>query len=148
MSLNDKINADIKEAMKARETLRLETLRSIRAAILEFEKSGVDREMTSDDELKILNSAVKKRRDAIEQYSNAGRTEAAAKEQQELDILMSYLPSQLSADEVRDAIRGVIADVGATGPSDFGKVMGVAVKQLKGRTDGSTIQAVVKELLG
>ncbi|GMV53757.1 MAG: GatB/YqeY domain-containing protein [Chlorobi bacterium] len=148
MSLNDKINADIKEAMKARETLRLETLRSIRAAILEFEKSGVDREMTSDDELKILNSAVKKRRDAIEQYANAGRTEAAAKEQQELDILMSYLPSQLSADEVRDAIRGVIADVGATGPSDFGKVMGVAVKQLKGRTDGSTIQAVVKELLG
>lgn len=134
--------------MKARETLRLETLRSIRAAILEFEKSGVDREMTSDDELKILNSAVKKRRDAIEQYANAGRTEAAAKEQQELDILMSYLPSQLSADEVRDAIRGVIADVGATGPSDFGKVMGVAVKQLKGRTDGSTIQAVVKELLG
>jgi Uncharacterized conserved protein len=104
--------------------------------------------MTSDDELKILNSAVKKRRDAIEQYANAGRTEAAAKEQQELDILMSYLPSQLSADEVRDAIRGVIADVGATGPSDFGKVMGVAVKQLKGRTDGSTIQAVVKELLG
>jgi len=148
MSLNDKINADIKEAMKARETLRLETLRSIRAAILEFEKSCVDREMTSDDELKILNSAVKKRRDAIEQYANAGRTEAAAKEQQELDILMSYLPSQLSADEVRDAIRGVIADVGATGPSDFGKVMGVAVKQLKGRTDGSTIQAVVKELLG
>jgi len=148
MSLNEKINADIKEAMKARETLRLETLRSIRAAILEFEKSGVDREMTSDDELKILNSAVKKRRDAIEQYTNAGRTEAAAKEQQELDILMSYLPSQLTADEVRDAIRGIIANVGATGPSDFGKVMGVAVKQLKGRTDGSTIQAVVKELLG
>ncbi len=148
MNLTEQINADIKSAMIARDSLRLETLRSIRAGILEFEKSGVERSMTPDDEFKILNAAAKKRKDAIEQYENAGRTEAAEKEKAELEIIMSYLPEQMSADDVRNAVKAIIADVGATGPADFGKVMGAAMKQLKGKADGSLIQSIAKELIG
>lgn len=148
MNLTETINADIKAAMIARDTLKLETLRSIRAGILEFEKSGVDRAMTADDEFKILNSAAKKRKDAIEQYDAVGRTEAADKERAELVIIMQYLPQQLSAEEVTASIKTIITEAGATGASDFGKVMGAAMKQLKGKADGALIQSTVKALLG
>lgn len=148
MNLTETINADIKAAMIARDSLKLETLRSIRAGILEFEKSGVDRAMTPDDEFKILNSAAKKRKDAIEQYDNVGRTEAADKERAELEIIMAYLPQQLSAEEVQATIQAIITEVGATGAADFGKVMGAAMKQLKGKADGALIQSTVKALLG
>lgn len=147
MSFTTTINDQIKTAMKAGDKLRLEVLRSLRAGILEFEKSGVDREMTADDEFKIINAAAKKRKDAIEQYTNAGRPEAAAKEQAELDIIMEFLPAQMSADEVKAEIARIIADVGATGPGDFGKVMGAAMKTLKGKADGNVIQSVAKDLL-
>ncbi len=147
MNLTDTINDQIKTAMKAGDKLRLEVLRSIRAGILEFEKSGVDRAMTPDDEFKILNFAAKKRKDAIEQFSNAGRIEAAEKEQQELAIIMEFLPEQMSADDVRSEIQRIIADTGASTPADFGKVMGAAMKSLKGKTDGSLIQSLTKELL-
>lgn len=148
MNLTEQINADIKEAMKSRDALRLETLRSIRAGILEFEKSGAGRDLTPDDEFKILNSAAKKRRDAIDLYVQNGRTDAAAKEQAELDIIKSYLPEQMSNDDVRAAITAIISEVGATAPSDFGKVMGAAMKSLKGKADGAVIQSIAKELLG
>lgn len=148
MNLTERISADIKEAMKSRDSLRLETLRSIRAGILEFEKSGTDRTMTSDDEFKILNSAAKKRKDAIELYENAQRSEAAEKERAELAIIMSYLPEQMDADAVRAAIAEIVSQLGANQPSDFGKVMGMAMKQLKGKADGTLIQTVAKELLG
>src|ERR1039458_8497590 len=94
MNLKDKINEDLKSAMKSRNKLRLETIRSIRALILEFEKSGKGQELNPDEELKMLNGAVKKRRDSIEQFSLAGRTELAQKEEAELNILMSYMPKQ------------------------------------------------------
>lgn len=147
MNLPERISSDIKEAMKAGDKLRLETLRSIRAGILEFEKSGVDRAMTDDDAIAVLNKAAKKRRDAIEQYTAAGRTDAAAQEEAELAIIQEYLPAQLSEEEVRSAMREIIAQVGASAPSDFGKVMGMAMKQLKGKADGTIIQSVAKELL-
>jgi uncharacterized protein YqeY len=145
--LTNTINDQIKTAMKAGDKLRLEVLRSIRAGILEFEKSGVDRAMTPDDEFKIINGAAKKRKDAIEQYTNANRPDAAAKEQAELDIIMEFLPAQMSADEVKAEIQKIIADVGAAGPGDFGKVMGAAMKSLKGKADGSLIQSLTKDLL-
>ena len=147
MNLPERISSDIKEAMKAGDKLRLETLRSIRAGILEFEKSGVDRAMTDDDAIAVLNKAAKKRRDAIEQYTAAGRTDVAAQEEAELAIIQEYLPAQLSEEEVRSAMREIIAQVGASAPSDFGKVMGMAMKQLKGKADGTIIQSVAKELL-
>lgn len=148
MTLTDTINDHIKEAMKAGDKLRLETLRSLRAGILEFEKSGQDRAMGPDDEFKILNSAAKKRKDAIEQFEAAGRSEAAEKERQELAIIMAYLPAQLTEDEVTAEVRQIIASVGATTAADFGKVMGAATKALKGKADGSMIQRIAKQLLG
>jgi uncharacterized protein len=147
MTLTETINAHIKEAMLAGEKLRLETLRSIRALILEFEKSGAGRAMTPDDELSLLNGAAKKRKDAITQYEEVGRTDAAQKERDELAIIQQYLPEQLSEADVRKTIQEVIATTGATGPADMGKVMGGAMKQLKGRADGALIQQLVKELL-
>jgi len=147
MSLTDAINEQIKTAMKAGDKIRLETLRSIRAGILEFEKSGLDRPMTDEDAFKIVNSAAKKRKDAIEQFDAAGRTEAAEKERQELSIIMEFLPAQMSEQEVRAAVAAIISDLGASQPSDFGKVMGLATKQLKGKTDGSLIQSIAKQLL-
>ncbi|NQW29636.1 MAG: GatB/YqeY domain-containing protein [Ignavibacteria bacterium] len=147
MSLTETINAHIKEAMLAGEKLRLETLRSIRALIIEFEKSGVGRDMNPDDELSLLNSAAKKRKDAISQYNEVGRLEAAQKEREELVIIQQYLPEQLSEADIRKAIQDVISTIGATGPADMGKVMGGAMKQLKGKADGTLIQTLVKELL-
>lgn len=147
MALTDIINEQLKAAMKAGDKVRLETLRSIRAGILEFEKSGAGRDMTPDDELKILNSAAKKRRDAIEQYDTHGRTEAAAQERAELAVIQEFLPAQLSEAEVEAAVREVIAQVGASGPGDVGKVMGAAMKTLKGKADGTLIQATAKRLL-
>ncbi|MEY2720407.1 MAG: hypothetical protein RLZZ273_1773 [Bacteroidota bacterium] len=147
MSLTDAINEQIKTAMKAGDKVRLETLRSIRAGILEFEKSGIDRAMTDDDAFKIVNSAAKKRKDAIEQFESAGRIEAAEKERQELAIIMEFLPAQMTEEEVRAAVAAIISELGASQPGDFGKVMGMATKQLKGKTDGSLIQSIAKQML-
>lgn len=134
--------------MLSGDKVRLETLRSIRALILEFEKSGIDRAMTAEDEVKILTSAAKKRKDAIEAYDGAGRTEAADKERAELAIIQEFLPAQMSDDDVRAELQNVIASIGATSPSDVGKVMGAAMKTLKGKADGNVIQRIAKELLG
>lgn len=148
MTLAETINQQMKAAMLASDKLRLETLRSIRALILEFEKSGIDRAMTPEDEIKILSSAAKKRRDAIDAYDNAGRTEAADKERAELAIIQEFLPAQMSEDDVRKELQAVIATIGASGPGDVGKVMGAAMKTLKGKADGGLIQRVAKDLLG
>lgn len=148
MSLSERITADMKTAMKNGDKLRLETVRALRAAILEFEKSGAAAAMTFDDEVRILNAAVKKRRDAIELYQSAGRLELATKEQQELDIIMEYLPEQVSEADIRRELQSLVDSLGVSGPSGFGKLMGAATKLLKGRADGNAIQRIAKELLG
>ncbi|MCX6140423.1 MAG: GatB/YqeY domain-containing protein [Candidatus Kapabacteria bacterium] len=119
MTLSENIVDQIKTAMKSGDKVRLETLRSLRALILEFEKSGVDREMTSDDEFKILNSSAKKRKDAIEQYEAVGRTDTANAERAELAIIMEFLPAQMSEDEVRAEVKALAASIGATQQADF-----------------------------
>jgi len=148
VSLKDKINEDLKAAMKSGEKLKLETIRSIRALILEFEKSGVGREINPDDEIKMLSTAAKKRKDAIEQYQNANRPELAEKEEAELKIIMEYLPKQYSESEVEDIIKKIAADVDAKEKKDFGKLMPLAVKELKGKAEGKIIKSVVEKLLG
>jgi uncharacterized protein YqeY len=148
MSLTETINQQLKAAMLASDKIRLETLRSIRALILEFEKSGIDRSMTPEDEIKILTSAAKKRKDAIEAFDAAGRTEVADKERTELAIIQEFLPAQMSDDDIRAELQTVIAAIGASSPSDVGKVMGAAMKTLKGKADGTVIQRIAKELLG
>lgn len=148
MTLKEKINEDLKNAMKSGEKLRLESVRAIRAKILEFEKSGIGREMNSDDEIKLLSSEVKKRKDSIEQYNAAGRNDLAEKEKAEMLIIQEYLPKQLTEDEIRDVIKSLAASVGAATKSDFSKLMPAAAKELKGKADGKIIRSLVEEFLG
>lgn len=138
----------MKTAMKSGDKLRLETLRSLRALILEFEKSGAGRAMTEEDEQKMLLTASKKRKDAIEQFRNAGRTEAADKEAAELAIIQEFLPKQMNEAEVETAVKAIIESTGAKTPQEVGKVMGAAMKELRGKADGNLVQAVAKRLLG
>jgi uncharacterized protein len=147
MNLKDKINEDLKVAMKSGDKLRLETIRSIRALILEFEKSGKNIEFTADEELKMLNGAVKKRRDSIEQFTLAGRTELAQKEEAELKILMSYMPKQLTEEEVFLEVKRIAEEINAKGKEDFPKLMPKAAQFLKGKTDGKIVKAAVDKYL-
>lgn len=147
MNLKDKINEDLKSAMKSGDKLRLETIRSIRALILEFEKSGTGKEFTPDEELKMLNGAVKKRRDSIEQFTLAGRTELAQKEEAELKILISYMPKQLTEEEVYLEVKRIAEEIGAKGKGDFPKLMPKAAQLLKGKTDGKIVKAAVDKYL-
>jgi uncharacterized protein len=151
MSLKDRISDDIKTAMKAKDKVRLETVRSIKKVILEKESlvrpSGQD-ELTADQELEVLTQLAKQRRDSVEQYQKAGRDDLANQEAQELAIIEEYLPQQLSDAEVEAVIDELIAKTGAASPKDMGKVMGPAMQQLKGRADGGKVQALVKAKLG
>ncbi|MFA6541229.1 MAG: GatB/YqeY domain-containing protein [Bacteroidota bacterium] len=147
MNLTEKINEDLKTAMKSGDKIRLETLRMLRAQILEFEKSGLNREMTDDDSMKILLSAVKKRKESVEVYEKAGRSELAEKEQKEIEIIQEYLPKQMSKEEAEIIIAKIIADVAATSPKDIGKVMPPIMKELKGKIEGKIINEIVKQKL-
>jgi uncharacterized protein YqeY len=148
MSLESRINDEMKTAMKNGDKLRLETLRSIRASIIEFAKSGAGREMNADDEINLLNSIAKKRKDAIEMYKNAGRNELMDKEQAELQIIMEFLPKQLTMDELLEEIKAIINENGFDKPSDVGKLIGASIKKLKGQADSKMIQQIAKDLLG
>ncbi|AFN75798.1 putative GatB/Yqey [Melioribacter roseus P3M-2] len=147
MSLKDKINEDLKEAMKSGDKVRLETIRSIRALILEFEKSGSGKTLNEDEEIKLLTSAAKKRREAVEQYKAAGRNELAEKEEAELKIIESYLPKQLSTEEVFEEIKKIAGEIGASSKEDFPKLMPAAAKTLKGRAEGKLIKEMVEKFL-
>ena len=150
MSLRDRISADIKAAMKAKDKIRLETVRSIKKAILEKEVSirPSGREVLDEsEELDLLSQLAKQRRDSIAQYRSAGREDLAEREDRELAILKTYLPSELSPEELKAAIEEIVARLEATSIKDMGKVMQAAMQQLKGRADGSTVQQLVKAKL-
>ena len=146
--LTDIITEQMKAAMKSGDKLRLETIRSIRALILEFEKSGVGRTMTEEDEQKLLISAAKKRKDSVEQYRAANREDLASKEEAELAIIQEFLPKQMDESEVEVVVKTIIEQVGAKTPQEVGKVMGAAMKELRGKADGTLVQTVAKRLLG
>lgn len=150
MDLKERIGEDIKTAMKAKDKIRLQTVRSIKKAILEKEvevrPQGQD-SLTPEQEIELLSQQAKQRRDSIEQFKNAGRDDLADKETQELAIIETYLPEQVSDSELEAIIDKLIASVGATSAKDLGKVMGPAMKQLKGKADGKKIQALVKSKL-
>jgi hypothetical protein len=150
MSLKDRISEDIKIAMKAKDKVRLETVRSIKKVLLEKEVSlrpQGQESLTESQELEVLAQQAKQRRDSIEQYRQAGRDDLADKEAQELAIIEEYLPGQLSDEEVGAVVDEVIASVGATSVKDMGKVMGSVMQQLKGRAEGQKIQVIVKAKL-
>ena len=147
MRLKDKINEDLKAAMKSGDKLRLSTVRSIRALILEFEKSGSGKELNAEEEIKLLNSAAKKRKDSIEQYRNAGREDLAEKEEGELKIILEYLPKQLTEEEIFAEVKKLAEELHAKTKDDFSILMSQAVKRLKGKADGKAIKNVVENIL-
>ena len=150
MTLKERIGEDIKSAMKAKDKIRLETVRGIKKAILEKEialrPKGQD-SLTQEQEIELLAQQAKQRRDSIEQFQKAGREDLAQKEKQELAILETYLPEQIDDAQLESIIEEIITSVGATSAKDLGKVMGAAIKQLKGQADGQKIQALVKSKL-
>jgi uncharacterized protein YqeY len=148
MSLSDTISADISKAMKAGQKLRLETLRTILAALKEktVEKrpqGGI----TGDDELAVLMQAAKKRREAADIFAQQGRKDIADLEEEELLVIQEYLPKPMTEEALRAIIGRVIASTGASGSKDFGKVMPVVMKEVKGKIDGKIVQSTVKTLL-
>jgi len=147
MNLKDKINQDLKDAMKSSDKIRLSVVRSIRALILEFEKSGIGKELALEDELKMLTTAAKKRKDSIEQFRNAGRNELADSEEAELKILMDYLPKQMDETEIKNEIIRLAFEIGAKGKEDFPKLMPLVMKELKGKADGKLVKSIVESIL-
>jgi uncharacterized protein YqeY len=147
MNLKDKINEDLKAAMKSGDKIKLETVRSIRAVILEFEKSGSGKEITPDDEIKMLSTAAKKRKEAIEQFEKAGRNELADKEKAELEVIMEYMPKQLSEEEILSIIKKIAEELGVTGKDGFAKLMPTSMKEMKGKADGKIVRALVEKYL-
>ncbi len=147
MSLKETINEDLKKAMLAGPSVRLDTIRAIRAEILKMDKSGMNREMTPEEEIALLTKQAKQRKESIEMFAAAGRQDLVDKEQGQLDILSEYLPKPLSNEEAEVIINKIIADTGASTQKDFGKVMGAASKELKGKIDGKIIQEIVKSKL-
>ncbi len=148
MSLEQKIMSSLKTAMLAKDEAALRSLRAIKAAILLAKTSeGAKGDLSQDDEMKLLQKLVKQRRDSLEIFQQQNRPDLAAKEQEELEVIEKFLPQQLSPEELKAELQGIISSVGAAAPADFGKVMGVASKQLAGRADGKAIAATVKDLL-
>lgn len=148
MSLENKVMAQMKEAMKAKDEAALRTLRAIKAAIILAKTSeGAGGEIHEADEVKLLQKLAKQRKDSIEIFTQQNRTDLAGKEQEELAIINTFLPSQLEGEALEKVLRAIIAETGATGIADLGKVMGVATKKLAGQADGKAINAMVKHIL-
>ncbi|MFT6866677.1 MAG: hypothetical protein ACJA08_001512 [Cyclobacteriaceae bacterium] len=148
MSLKKKIEGEIKQAMLARDKIRLNALRSIKSSILLAEtEKGASQELTEDAEMKLLTKAAKQRRDSYDIYIDQKRDDLASVEKAELEVIEEFLPKQLTAIEVEQEVKVIIAEVGASGAQDLGKVMGVATKKLAGKADGKVISALAKQLL-
>ena len=148
MTLFDKVSEDIKEAMKARDKVRLETLRNIKKVFLEAKTApGANDTLEDVDAFKILQKLAKQGRESARTYTDNGRQDLADAELAQAAVIEEYLPKQLGEDEIEAEVRKVIADTGAQSMKDMGKVMGIVSKQLAGRADGRAISAVVKRLL-
>lgn len=148
MNLEQQVMSEMKDAMKAKDEAALRGLRAIKAEIIKAKtEPGAGGEITAEGELKLLQKIVKQRRDSLEIFTTQNRPDLAQKEQEEIAIIEKFLPKQLSADEIKEALKTIIAEVGASSPADMGKVMGVATKQLAGKADGKVVSGLVKELL-
>jgi hypothetical protein len=147
MSLEEKINADIKSAMLAKEKEKLEALRAVKSAVLLAKTEKVGAELSDDVEIKLLQKLVKQRRESALIYVQQNRPELAESETFQADIIEKYLPAQLSPEEVRVVLQEIAAELGAVSVKDMGKVMGAATQKLAGRADGKLISTLVKEIL-
>ena len=149
MGLFEQISEDIKQAMLAKDKVRLEALRGVKKELLEAKTAkGSDGNLTEEQGVKILQKMVKQRKDSAGIYKEQGRPELAETELAEVAVIEQYLPAQMSDEELTAAVKEIIAEVGATGAKDMGKVMGVATKKLAGKVEGKLISEKVKALLG
>ena len=150
-SILDRLNEDLKEAMRTKDKVRLRTLRSLRSALknkeIDQREEGVETVLSEQDQLSVLRKQVNQRKDSIEQYEDAGRDDLVQKEEEELEVLEEYMPAQMDDEELRAHLEGIIEDVGAESMADMGPVMGRAMDDLRGRVDGSRVQEMVRELL-
>jgi hypothetical protein len=161
VSLKEKIQIDLKKALQEKGELRVSVLRMLMAAIFnkekekraklskteEVEKLEELSKLTEEEVLEVISSEAKKRKDSIEQYEKGNRQDLADQEKKELEILMDYLPEQMSEEEIRKLVKEKIADLGASGPQDIGKVMGALMSQLKGKAEGGIVNKIVQEEL-
>lgn len=147
MSLVDKINAGIKQAMKDKAKQKLTALRAVKAAILLAQTESKDRSLTEAEEVKLLQKLVKQRKESFEIYNKQGRADLADVEKVEMDCISEFLPEAMSPEEVEANVKQVIEELGASSMKDMGRVMGVASKKLAGQADGSQISTIVKQLL-
>ena len=147
MSLRERLTEEMKEAMKARDDLKLSTIRLIRSAVKNKE-IDLKREMGDQEIIETISSLGKQRRESIRLFMEAGRADLVAKEEAELKVLLGFLPRQLSREEVAELVAGVIAECGAHGSKDMGRVMKALVPHVAGRADGKMVSEVVKEKLG
>lgn len=148
MTLEEKVMADMKEAMKSKNEPTLRGLRAIKAEIIKAKTDpGAGGVVSAEIELKLLQKMVKSRKDSLEIYKQQNRADLAQKEEEEIAVIEKFLPKQLSEDEIREKVKAAIAETGAAGPQDMGKVMGVVTKQLAGQADGKIVSGIVKELL-
>lgn len=149
MSLTDKIAADLINAMKSKDKISLEAIRAAKTAfVLARSEKGADSVLTPEEEIKIIQKLVKQRRESATIYKEQNRPDLYEKEVTEADVLEKYLPAKMSDEELQNVIKAIIERIGAKSPSDMGKVMGVATKELAGKADGKEISAKVKQLLG
>lgn len=147
MTLAEQINEGIKLAMKAKDADRLRTLRGIKSAFMLLQTSEKADSLTEDDYIKAIQKLAKQRKDSLEVYEQQGREDLASVERSELQIIETFLPAQMSAEEIKSAVAGIIAELGVSGPAAMGKVMPVAMQALAGKADGKLISQFVKELL-
>ena len=148
MEMFDRISNDIKDAMKAKDKVRLETLRNIKKVFLEAKTApGANDTLTDDAAMKIMQKLVKQGKDSATLYNEQGRADLAEAELAQVAVIETYLPKQMSAEELEAALKAINAEVGAEGPKDMGKVMGTATKKLAGLAEGRAISAMVKQLL-
>ncbi|WP_282708951.1 GatB/YqeY domain-containing protein [Ligilactobacillus sp. Marseille-Q7487] len=146
MSLLASLQKDMVAAMKAKDKETLGTIRMLKAAVTN-EQINVGHDLTADEEVSVLARELKQRKDSLEEFKAANRSDSVAKLEAEIKVVESYLPKQLSADEVKTVVEETIQEVGATSKADFGKVMGVLMPKLKGKADGKLVNQIVKELL-
>jgi uncharacterized protein len=147
MSLESTINEDLKTAMKAKDQAALRGIRAIKSAILLYNTSGSGAELNPESEITLLQKLVKQRQDSLDIYEKQGREDLAVVEREEIEVIMRYLPKQMTEEELKVAVKGIMDRVGATSMKDMGKVMAEASKEFAGKADGKTISAVVKAML-
>ena len=148
MSLADKINEDIKTAMRAKDKPRLEALRAVKSALLlAATEKGADGNVSEKAELQVLQRLVKQRKESAQIFHDQGRADLAEPEEAQAAVIAEYLPAQMSEDEVRSILQEIVTKTGASGPQDMGKVMGQAMGRLQGKADGKLISSIVKDLL-